>query len=134
MAHELGTPLNVVAGRAGLIASGKLNDEEVRKSAQTIKDEADRITGIIRQLLDFARRGAPQRAVADLRDITRQTVELLGPWPRSGKLRSHSIFGGSPLRARVDAGQIQQVLTNLTVNALQAMPEGGKVRINFGNG
>jgi two-component system NtrC family sensor kinase len=132
VAHELGTPLNVVAGRAGLIASGKLNDEEVRKSAHTIKDEADRITGIIRQLLDFARRGTPQRAVVDLRDITRQTVDLLGPMAEKRQVTISTDLGESPLRARVDVGQIQQVLTNLTVNAMQAMPEGGEIKVTLG--
>ncbi len=55
LAHELGTPLNVVSGRASLIASGKLTPKEVTSSAATIRVEAERITGIVRQLLDFAR-------------------------------------------------------------------------------
>ena len=104
----------------------------MRKSAHTIKDEADRITGIIRQLLDFARRGAPQRAVADLREITGQTVELLGPMAEKRQVKIATDLGESPLRARVDIGQIQQVLTNLTVNALQAMPGGGEVKVALG--
>ena len=79
IAHELGTPLNVVSGRAGLIASGRLSPEEVHKSAVTIKSEADRITAIIRQLLDFARRNTPQRKTVDLNEVVRQTLELLKP-------------------------------------------------------
>ncbi len=55
VAHELGTPLNVVSGRAELISSGRLSDQEVKASARTIKTESDRMTKIIRQLLDFAR-------------------------------------------------------------------------------
>ena len=79
IAHELGTPLNVVSGRAGMIASGRLSDEETQKSAVTIKSEADRIATIIRQLLDFARRNTPQRKAVDLTEVARQTVALLTP-------------------------------------------------------
>ena len=53
IAHELGTPLNVVAGRAGLIGSGKLDEEQIVQSAAAIKLEADKMTMIIRQLLDL---------------------------------------------------------------------------------
>ena len=60
LAHELGTPLNVVAGRASLIHSGKLSATEITESSKTIRKEADRMTGILRQLLDFARRSPPQ--------------------------------------------------------------------------
>ena len=56
IAHELGTPLSVVSGRAGLIGSGKLTADEVAQSAAAIKAESDKMTKIIRQLLDFARR------------------------------------------------------------------------------
>jgi two-component system NtrC family sensor kinase len=61
IAHELGTPLNVVSGRAGLIASGRLSPAEVADSARIIKEQVQRMTGIIRQLLDFARRKTPKR-------------------------------------------------------------------------
>ncbi len=53
IAHELGTPLNVVAGRAGLIGSGKLDAEQIAQSAAAIKPEADKMTEIIRQLARF---------------------------------------------------------------------------------
>ncbi len=54
--------MNVIAGRAGLIAGGKLTDEDIRHSAATIKSEADRITKIVRNLLDFARRTTLHRS------------------------------------------------------------------------
>ena len=47
VAHELGTPLNVVSGRAGLISSGQLSAADVNSSAQTIQKEAERMTAII---------------------------------------------------------------------------------------
>lgn len=132
MAHELGTPLNVVSGRAGLIASGKLSDEEVRASAQAIKAESQRMATIIRQLLDFARRSTPQRTDVDVWQIIRQTIVLLDALARKQRVTLELTGDEAPVAAHVDAGQIQQVLTNLIVNAIQAMPEGGQVSIGVG--
>ncbi len=132
IAHELGTPLNVVSGRAGLIASGKLSEQEIQQSAQTIKAEADRITGIIRQLLDFARRRSPHRNQIDLRDIARQTTQLLEPL--ATKRGVHLVVEDSDqaVLACADYAQIQQVVTNLVMNAVQAMDHGGDVLIRMG--
>jgi signal transduction histidine kinase len=132
IAHELGTPLNVVSGRAGLIASGQLPAEQVTSSAATIKKEADRITTIIRQLLDFARRSTPQRARLDLRNIVRQTIELLHGLAEKQRVEIRVTGDDQPIVARVDANQIQQVLTNILVNAIQAMPDGGTVTVALG--
>ena len=129
IAHELGTPLNVVSGRAGLIASGRLSEEEVQKSAVTIKSEADRIATIIRQLLDFARRNTPQRKTVDLTEVTRQTLALLTPIVEKRHCTLEVVRQPPSLMLHVDAGQIQQVLTNLIVNASEAMPSGGAVEI-----
>jgi signal transduction histidine kinase len=129
IAHELGTPLNVVSGRAGLIASGRLTPEDVHTSALAIKSEAERITAIIRQLLDFARRNTPQRKCVDLNEVIRRTQELLQPIAekRNCTLRIESHV--SPLMMQVDAGQMQQLFTNLLVNAGEAMPQGGPVEV-----
>ena len=92
VAHELGTPLNVVAGRAELIASGKLQAEEIISSAETVKHEASRMTSIIRQLLDFARRRTPQRTWVDLSNVLDQTTTLL---ESLAKKNNTTIIGGT---------------------------------------
>jgi two-component system NtrC family sensor kinase len=132
VAHELGTPLNVVSGRAGLIASGKLSEEDVVKSAGTIKAEADRMTAIIRKLLDFARRNTPQRSVVDLHQVARETADLLASLAKKKGIEMDVRADHPPLPASVDRGQMQQVLTNLIVNAAQALPDGGRVDIELG--
>ena len=129
MAHELGTPLNVVSGRAGLIASGKLSPDEVARSATAIQAEANKMTAIIRQLLDFARRNAPHRMEADLWRIVGDTVELLRPLAQKQDVAVGLPSDREAMTALVDPAQLQQVLTNLIVNGIQAMPDGGEVRI-----
>ncbi len=131
IAHELGTPLNVVSGRAGLIASGKLSAEELVQSAGTIKAESEKMAGIIRQLLDFARRGTPRRAPVDLVRLARETNQLLAPLAEKQQV-TLSLDEDSPAAvAPVDVDQMRQVLANLIVNAIQAMPRGGTVRIGI---
>ncbi len=131
IAHELGTPLNVVSGRAALIAGGRLSPDEVDQSALAIKHEADRMAGLIRQLLDFARRPAPQRIGVDLRDVVRQTCLFLEPLADKGRVRLQIETGTEPIWAQVDIRQVQQVLTNIVMNAVQAMPAGGEVSLRL---
>ncbi len=130
IAHEMGTPLNVVAGRAALISSGKLSPEDVQKSAITIKAEADRITGIVRQLLTFARRDKPQRIPTDLVALVGSTVNLLQPLAEKQAVELIVKSDDQLPKATIDPAQIQQVLTNLIVNAIQAMRYGGPVEIS----
>ncbi len=131
IAHELGTPLNVVSGRANLIASGQLTEQQARESALIIKGESDRIAKIIRQLLDFARRNTPQRRVTDLVQLSRQTLELLSPIAE--KKATTLKLGSAPesCSVEVDPGQIQQVITNLLVNAIQSTGELGRVEVSL---
>ena len=129
VAHEMGTPLNVVSGRAELISSGKLSDTQIADSAEAIKSEAEKMTTTIRQLLDFARCSTPQRVSVDLQQVVRQTLQLLCSMAEKQKVTLSSAEGGGRLTAMVDVGQIQQVLTNLILNAIQAMPEGGPVLV-----
>jgi two-component system, NtrC family, sensor kinase len=133
MAHELGTPLNVVSGRAELIASQRLDDEQVLESARAIKSESDRMATIIRQLLDFARRDSPRRSVVELGPIVKQSVALLETLAEKRNIELVFVGEADPsITANVDEGQIQQALTNLIVNAIQASPNGSSVQVGVG--
>lgn len=125
VAHELGTPLNVVSGRAGLIATGKLSAEEVSASAQTIKSEAERMTTIIRQLLDFARQTSAVFRPIELGEIILSTCAMMKPMATHADVKLKTHIPDEPLFIAGDAAQVKQVLTNLIRNAIQSMPNGG---------
>jgi signal transduction histidine kinase len=128
VAHELGTPLNVVSGRASQIAKGGLSLDEARAAAEIIKGQSARMTEIIRQLLHFARRQPPRKSLADLWQVLRQASGLLEPIARKRDAELDVGEEEEAAFASIDPGQIEQVLTNLLINAIDAMPEGGRVR------
>jgi two-component system NtrC family sensor kinase len=130
VAHELGTPLNVVSGRAKMIARGQVTGPELVESAQSIIDQAERMTNIIKQLLGFARRRQPQRLSESLRGVVERTLALLHPMAEKSAVEFKPSHGEPEPFAEVDVSLIEQALTNLVVNAIQAMPTGGVLTIH----
>jgi two-component system, NtrC family, sensor kinase len=130
IAHELGTPLNVVSGRAKMVATGEITGAEAAESSRIVVEQVDRISKIIRQLLDFARRRPPDRGPCLLAGLASQTLNLLGPMAQKRKVRLQLEEAAASVQAEVDAGQIQQALTNLVVNAIQAT-SGGQVTVSL---
>ena len=129
LAHELGTPLNVVSGRAGLIHSGKLSDTEIIESAKTIRKEAERMTVILRQLLDFARRSPPQIKATELKKAVSSTIELLASLAENNHVKLRFNDPKEAFLISVDPEQFRQVVSNLLMNAVQSMPRGGEVTV-----
>ncbi|MEJ2700764.1 MAG: ATP-binding protein, partial [Desulfuromonadales bacterium] len=129
MAHELGTPLNVIAGRAKLIAGQSLPPEEVGRSARIINEQAERMTAIMRQLLDFARRGSLRTAPVNLERLAGSVQEMLLPAAQKQGVSITLASSTEPLEVVADSAQLQQVLLNLVMNGIQAMPDGGTLEI-----
>ena len=129
IAHELGTPLNIVSARAKRIETRDVTPEEQVEYAHIIGEQCARMTKIIRQLLDFARPRTPQRAPNDLRALARQTLALISPLAEKRRV-SLVVEDGQAATAVVDAGRIQQALLNLVVNGLHAMPRGGRLTVS----
>jgi signal transduction histidine kinase len=130
VAHELGTPLNVVSGRAKMITRGQVKGAELVESAQAIVDQAERMTNIIKQLLGFARRRQPQRRKESLRRVADRTLALLHPMAQKSDVVFKINHAEPEPFAEVDVGLIEQALTNLVVNAIQAMPKGGILTVH----
>jgi signal transduction histidine kinase len=135
IAHEVGTPLNVVTGRARAMARKADDPEAVQKNATIIAEQATRITRIIQRLLDFARRRVgdtgPMPMPIDLAELAAGTLEFL-----EHQLDANRV--GAELVKDKDVGpvagvrdQLQQVLLNLCMNAVQAMPTGGQLALRL---
>ncbi len=85
----------------------------------------------MRQLLDFARRGTSHRAAVEMTGLVQQVLAVLQPLAEKQDINFRVVDEAGPTVCQADAGQIQQVLTNLIVNAGQAMPDGGTVEIGL---
>jgi signal transduction histidine kinase len=129
IAHEIGTPLNVISGHAQMIASGELSPDDVQNSARIMRSQVDRITGVVRQLLDFSRRGGREPRSVELGRLIDDTIALFAP---VAKKRGVTIVrAGGALEATLNRSEIQQVLANLIANAMHAMPDGGSIVIEI---
>jgi len=90
------------------------------------------MTKIIRQLLDFARRGHAKKATVNLKELSRSVLELLTPLAKKRGVVFSLDSGDSAPMLEVDAGQVEQVLSNLIVNGIDAMSDGGELVVHIG--
>jgi signal transduction histidine kinase len=132
IAHELGAPLYVISGYADMIAGRSLSPDKAAESAQTIRVQSERIANTVRRILDFARQRPGQRTLVDLRQLARQTLDLMAPLAEKQKVKLILVDGDEAALVRADVEQIQQVVLNLITNAVQAMPRGGDVKVAIG--
>jgi signal transduction histidine kinase len=128
IAHELGTPLNVISGHAELLVMGRVSADEVKRSGQILLEQSERITTIVRQLLDFARRGGTRVAPTEMNDLVVATTNLLKSL--ASKSGIEFVHLGEEVTCAVNRSEIQQVLTNLVTNAIHAMPKGGRLEVD----
>jgi two-component system NtrC family sensor kinase len=127
IAHELGTPLAVLAGRAQMISGGEVAGEAARKSAEIIERQADRIRRIISQLLDFVRRRGSKGGTCDVAQVVERVTSLLRPTASARGLAVRVTVGGRDCMVSSDPESLGQVVTNVMANGLDAMSPGGEL-------
>jgi two-component system, NtrC family, sensor kinase len=131
VAHELGTPLNVIGGRVKMLRRGNVEPRVQGEYLAIIAEQTDRMTSIIRQLMDFARPREPKVSTTDLQARACAIRRLV--LPIAQKRRVEVVVSSSePVWALGDAVQLEQVMSNLVVNAIHACAEGGRVEISCG--
>jgi signal transduction histidine kinase len=118
VAHELGTPLAVIRGRAEMISGREVRGAGVIDSARVVEEQAARMTRIVRHLLDFARRPCGSKRPLELDELIQSLVSVLSPIAEKRNVRLRAEESPEPATVSGDAGQLVQVLTNLLMNAL----------------
>jgi PAS domain S-box-containing protein len=130
VAHDFNNLLSVIVGYSALIGDGLPADDPRRADLMEIKEAGERAAELTRQLLAFSRRQVLQPRVVDLNQIVSRLESLLR------RLIGEDIeleVVPSPAAApvSVDAGQMEQVIMNLVINARDAMPTGGRLIIRI---
>jgi signal transduction histidine kinase len=130
VAHEIGTPLNIIGGRAEYLSRRPRSAEEFKTNLDVIRSQTDRIAAIVRQLLEFSRRREPAFRMVDLPALLNQVKFLL-----EHRLQSKAIWVDITNPQRVpeidaDPDLLQQVFLNLFLNSLHALASGGAIKIH----
>jgi len=132
VAHDFNNLLGVITGYSELLMRELPADSRERKRGEEIKRAADRAAALTRQLLAFSRRQVLQPKVLDLNESVAE-VEKMMRRLISENIQIVTIAAARLGKVRADAGQIEQVLMNLAINARDAMPSGGRLVIETGN-
>jgi len=133
MAHEIRNPLGALAGAMQMLRKDATGDETNHRLMDIAIREATRLDTIITEFLQYARPPALNLVECNLHKILAETLDLV---QHEARTRSHikiiTSLATGPLPAQVDQDQLKQVFWNLSMNAFDAMPEGGQLTISTG--
>jgi two-component system, NtrC family, sensor kinase len=131
VAHELGNPLNNISliAQTYLSLYDLMGDEEKKIYMGDVYTQSERIKKIVENLLDFSRQKKQELREHQLGDIVMRSIALVGNNLKISKVKHHLSLAENLPPVLVDASQIEQVLINLFINAIQAMPGGGDLFI-----
>jgi PAS domain S-box-containing protein len=130
IAHDFNNLLTAIIGNISLASLILPPDDEMATRLNDAKNASLRARDLAQQLLTFARGGAPIKKTASIGKLIQDTVSFS---LRGTHSRSEFLFGADLWPAEIDPGQISQVVANLVVNADQAMPNGGTLRVSCDN-
>jgi signal transduction histidine kinase/ActR/RegA family two-component response regulator len=128
VAHDFNNLLTIIKGHSELLLDRLSKSDVSYKSGDQIHKAADRASALTRQLLVFSRRQILQPKVLDLNVLVQEMDKLLQRLIRED-VEYEFVPGANLHNVKADPGQIEQVLMNLTVNACDAMPQGGKLTV-----
>ena len=125
VAHEINNPLTSILINAHLLLERCGDEEDVRENLTLIADETTRCAQIVKGLLDFARLTPSRAAPTDINDVVERTIQLLEKQASVRNVRIEKNLDRALPAIDLDKSKIQQVFSNLAINAIEAMPEGG---------
>lgn len=132
LAHELRNPLMPMKMLVqAAVKKGENGPGLNGRSLQVLNEEICRMETAIQAFLDFARPPQLERTRFDLLDLCRQTLELVAPRAAQQEIVLRSIWPDHPVLVYADAGQVRQVVLNLILNAMDALPNGGQIEIRI---
>ncbi|CUT02974.1 two-component system sensor histidine kinase NtrB [Candidatus Kryptobacter tengchongensis] len=129
IAHEIGTPLNVISGNAEYIMMEMGENNPYKEELETIISQAERIANLIKQLLEFARPRKPNYTKVNVNNELHHVIELLKHQFEKSNIKLNLKFSEDIPSIYADCSQIHQVFLNIIVNAIQAINQNGVIEI-----
>jgi two-component system NtrC family sensor kinase len=129
VAHEINNPLTAVMTFSHLMLEDAAKDDPKREDLELIIHETTRCRDIVRKLLDFSRERMPEKRLVNIDALIEHTLSILTSQALFHNVQVEKKLSGKLPDTTVDPAQIQQVFTNIIVNAAEAMPEGGTLSI-----
>lgn len=128
VAHQIATPLNLISGYVQMSLEEPGLDPRLARRLQTIQEQISILTTIVRTLLDRTRRSGERERV-DAAELVRRVCEFARPRLEAGAVRLELELPAAPLPLDVDRAQLELALLHIIVNAVEAMAQGGDLRV-----
>jgi two-component system sensor histidine kinase HydH len=129
LAHEIRNPLGAIKGLAQFLGEKQAADPPQLEMTRTIADEATRLERLVNDLLTYARPRPPNRQPAELPGVLDEVLRLVGPATNAAGVVCRLDVVGDAFPISADPEQLKQLFGNLVLNAIQAMPTGGKLTL-----
>ncbi|MFZ2938249.1 MAG: ATP-binding protein [Candidatus Omnitrophota bacterium] len=130
VAHEIRNPLTSIKMRLYSLKKELKQDSALSEDLNVINEEINRMEGTVNNFLDFARPPELNLQSAEIGQILEGTVNLIAPKARSQNITIQKQLHDVPLEFKIDKEQIRQVFLNIMLNAIEAMPSGGTLKID----
>ena len=132
VAHELNNPLASIHLYNSLLLEEPASPEEQYRLAQNVQEQVERAKRVVKDILDYSRPAQAQLQVTSLNAAVEQGMRFVRHAANAGRVTVVEDYADNLPWVRVDVSRMAQVFTNLTMNAIQAMPRGGKLEISTG--
>jgi PAS domain S-box-containing protein len=126
IAHDFNNLLGAITGNLSLLRDASPTDPDTPSLLNELDEATHRAQALTYQLLTFAKGGAPIREVTSIRELLMDSARFV---TRGSRSRCEFSLPDDLPAVEVDVGQLSQVINNLTINAMQAMPDGGTIHI-----
>lgn len=131
IAHEINNPVGIISAKANLLLDHRRHEmpEKVAEEVEKIRNLSDRIGRIAQGLLSYCRPSSGLRTRQDLRIAIRTSLAFVRQQGIERGIEYVDHLGDRPLYAQINSAEMEQVFLNLFLNAIQAMPEGGRLTV-----
>jgi len=133
VAHEVGNPLGAILGYTSILEKDGVDGEDAKDYLRRIEKEIERINRIVRELLDFAKPSKFEIKDIEVNKVVENTLSLLSHQKNFKNIETQLELQPDLPMVKGDESQLSQVLINILLNAIDAMPNGGNLKIQTEN-